>query len=460
MSDKGIVTGFAVIGILTIIGIVSNALYLVAAGVIFVLFASMFLAYPAKLAAMLFGILIVFTTSFLNTLSVYVGPFRITVDDILQLWIFFLWLGAFIDGEGKPVSTITGKLIISLISLSVIVFLVGILAGNKPESAALFIKTLLGYLFFFPAMWILKDKKSFKLLILTFIVSAFLAALWIFTKGLFGGEGVYLRETSGLRVSSQEVNVVVVGLFLVAISLWKKYSKIPVLIVITSVLIMGASILLAQSRALWLAIFVGALVAFVADLGYVDKKGFKLGKLLSKILLLVIFTAGSIAFVSVLGLLSLGDVAARSGGADGGFGGDISLWARYLSWWEIIKTVSASPLNLVFGMGFGYEITYFRPDLLMQVSIPYVDGSFFQMLLNTGISGVVILALLYANGIVGSFRVALRGSDPRTRIFALWLTASFTALTVAALTGSLITNYRFTCLWAFMFAVLETIRKK
>ncbi len=132
----------------------------------------------------------------------------------------------------------------------------------------------------------------------------------------------------------------------------------------------------------------------------------------------------------------------------------MSLWARFLSWWEITRTVTASPVTLVFGTGFGHEITYFRPDLFSVVSIPYVDGSFFQLLLNTGVAGALLLALLYARGIAGSFRLVLGTGS----VYAMWLTASFTALTIAALSSSLITNYRFTCIWGFLFAVMETLR--
>ncbi len=217
---------------------------------------------------------------------------------------------------------------------------------------------------------------------------------------------------------------------------------------------MGASLLLGQSRALWLAVASGALAAFVADLGRSGKQGLRLGPLVSRVLLIAVFTAGSIAFVYAAGLLTPGDVAARSGGADGGLAGDVSLWARFLSWWEITRTVTASPVTLVFGTGFGHEITYFRPDLFSVVSIPYVDGSFFQLLLNTGVAGALLLALLYARGIAGSFRLVLGTGS----VYAMWLTASFTALTIAALSSSLITNYRFTCIWGFLFAVMETLR--
>ncbi len=459
-TDKTALAGFVVIGLLVVIGVLTDSIYLIAGGLIAALFAGMFLAYPPRLAAMLFGVQIVFTTAFLGGFSIYAGPFRIGMDDILQLWVFSLWIGAVIDGDGRVRSTHSGRLIKVLIALGILAFFRGLLAGSDAESAAVFLKTMLGYMFFFPAMWMLKDRRNMKVLVTTFLIASALAAVWIIFKGYTGGEGVYLRATSGLRVSSREVNVVVVGLFLLAMLLWKKHKAVPILPGIAALLIMGAAILLGQSRALWLAVAAGALMAFIADMSRVEEGGFRFGRLLSRIFLLVVFIGGSIAFVAAAGLLSAGDVAARSGGADGGLAGDVSLWARFLSWWEIIRTVTASPLTLLFGTGFGSKITYFRPDLLVRVSIPYVDGSFFQLLLSMGLSGSVVLALLYAGGIAGSFRTSIKARSARNTVLALWLTASFTALTIAALSGSLITNYRFTCLWAFMFAVLETIRRK
>jgi len=459
-TDRTLTAGFVVIGILVVAGVLTNTVYLVAGGVAAALLAGMFVANPPGLAAMLFGVQIVFTTSFLGSISFYAGPFRLGMVDLLQMWIFFLWIGAFIDGDGRIGRTRSGNLIIVLVSLGLFAFIHGIAAGYDAETAAVFLKTIMGYMFFFPAMWIVKDRRNMKILVSTVLAASVVAAVWVILKGYIGGEGVYLRQTSGLRVSSREVNVVVTGLLLVTMLLWKRYRGVHVVPSVAAILVMGAAILLGQSRALWLAVSAGTLMAFVADMSRPGEGGFKFSRLVSRVLLLVVFIGGSIAFVAAAGLLSAGDVAARTGGADGGLSGDASLWARFLSWWEIIRTITASPFTLVFGAGFGHRISYFRPDLAVRVSIPSVDGSFFQLLLNLGLSGSLTLAFLYAGGIAGSFRTALKTVSEGKTVLALWLTASFTALTIAALSGSLITNYRFTSLWAFMFAILETIRVK
>jgi hypothetical protein len=460
ISDRASLTGFILIGILIALGIITDTVFFIAGGLAAALLAGMFLAYPPRLAAMLFGVQIIFTTTFLEMFSIYIGPFRTTADDALQLLIFFLWLGAVIDGNGRVGSTSSGKLILLLVTLSVLAFFRGIQGGSEAQTAAIFLKTMLGYLFFFPAMWILKNRENMKILAGTILAGAVIAAVWIILKAYIGGDGVYIRETSGLRVSSREVNVVMIGLLLMSMLLWKRHSSVPLLTGIASLPVMGAAILLGQSRAIWIAAAAGALIAFIADMTIAGEGGFRLSRLLSRIIMLLVFIAGAVAFVSAAGLLSAADIAARGGGADGGLAGDVSLWSRFLSWWEIIVQVTASPITFIFGTGFGTNITYFRPDLLTMVSIPYVDGSFFQLLLNLGLSGTVLLAFLYAGGIGGSFRFATHSVSKRNTILALWLTASFTALTITALSSSLITNYRFTCIWAFMFAVLETIRAK
>jgi len=458
LPDGASLAGFIVIGALIITGILTDTVYFVAGGLAAALLAGMFLAYPPRLTAMLFGVQIVFTTSFLAVYSLYAGPFRLALDDGLQLWVFFLWIGAVIDGNGRVASTSSGRLILALVFLSVLAFFRGVSGGSDGQTAAIFLKTMLGYLFFFPAMWMLKSRENMKVLVGTVLAGSVIAAVWIILKGYLGGEGVYLRAASGLRVSSREVNVVMVGMLLLSMLLWKKHKSVSAFPGIIVLPVMGAAILLGQSRAIWLAVSAGVLIAFTADMARTGEDGFRLGRLVSRILLLLVFVAGSIAFVSASGLLSAGDVAARGGGADGGLAGDVSLWARFLSWWEILVTVTASPLTFIFGTGFGTRITYFRPDLLSMVSIPYVDGSFFQLLLNLGLSGTVLLAFLYAGGIGGSFRYATQALSARNTVLALWLSASFTALAIVALSSSLITNYRFTCIWAFMFAVLETMR--
>jgi hypothetical protein len=458
-ADCTLLAGLVLIGVFVVAGVYTDSVFFVAGGLAVALLAGMFAANPPGLAAMLFGIQIVFTTSLLSGISFYAGPFRTGIDDLLLLWVFFLWVGALIDGDGRSGTSRSGRLILVLVVLSLAGFVRGVLAGYQAETAAVFLKTILGYMFFFPALWIVKDRRNMKLLVSTVLIASVVAALWIILKGYIGGEGVYFRETSGLRVSSREVNAVVVGMLLAAMLLWKRYKPVPVVPAVASILVMGAAVLLGQSRALWMAVSVGAVMAFIADMSRPGEGGVKLARLVSRVLLLVVFIGGSIAFVAAAGLLSAGEVAAR-GGADGGLSGDASLWARFLSWWEILRTVTASSLTLIFGTGFGSRITYFRPDLLAVVSIPFVDGSFFQLLLNLGLSGSLTLAFLYAGGIAGSFRCAAKAVSDRNTILALWLTASFTALTIAALSGSLITNYRFTSLWAFMFAILETVRRE
>ncbi len=458
-SDRVLLYGFLAVCFIVIAGAVTDLLIPAAGAASFLMISAMVFAYPPRMASLLFCIQVVFTTMFLARLSVYAGPFGIRVDDVLQLWIFIMWTGAFIDGDGRVKSTGSGRLILILTGISLAGFIHGLIRGYDPESAGGFLKTMLGYLFFFPSMWILKKEKNRKLLGRTLVAASLIAALWVIFKGFTGGEGVYIRQASGLRVTSRELNVVMIGLFLISFQLWKKGRTIPVIPAVFAILAMGASLLLGQSRALWLAIAAGALAAFVADMAREGRDGVRLGPLFSRVLLLVVFTVGSVAFVAASGLLSAADVAARGGGADGGLLGDVSLWARFLSWYEIIVTVKASPLTMLFGTGFGHEINYFRPDLFSMVSIPYVDGSFFQLLLNTGLSGAVVLALLYARGIAGGFLLTVRSADTEATITGMWLTASFTALVIAALSSSLITNYRFSCIWGFLFAVLETQRR-
>ncbi|PIE53392.1 hypothetical protein CSA37_01675 [Candidatus Fermentibacteria bacterium] len=454
------VAGLAVISVIAAAGIVTETLPLAGAIAAFLITAFMIMGYAAETTALLFLVQVGFTTVFLSSMRVYAGPLAVTPDTALMLWVFMLWFFALADGEGGYRRTFSGAVIKLLMILSVIAFIRGLAGGYEPETVILFLKSMAGYLFFFPCMWLLRKQRNIKLLTAAFAAASLIAGLWVIAKGFVGGEGVYVRATTGLRVTSREINVTMLGLFLVGIALWKKENKVPVLPGAAAVLIMGASLLLGQSRALWVAVATGFMISFIADFSRTGFRGGRLAPMVSRILLVAVFAAGSIAFVSAAGLLSAADVAARSGTADGGFAGDVSLWARFLSWWEILRTLQSSPFTMLLGTGYGYEIMYFRPDLLSVVSIPYVDGSFFQILLNSGLLGMVLLALLYARGIADSFRLVLSSVSKTVILLALWLTASFTALTVAALSSSLITNYRFSCLWAFLFALMETLKEK
>ncbi|HRW77238.1 MAG TPA: hypothetical protein P5207_01095, partial [Candidatus Sabulitectum sp.] len=154
-SRRVLNAGFAAILVLVAAGAATDTLIPVAAGVSFLLIALMVFACPPRMAALLFTVQVVLTTLFLARLGFYAGPFPIRIDDAIQIWIFIMWIGAVIDGEGAVKSTGISSLILVLMALSVASFIHGVARGYDPESAGLFLKTMLGYLFYFPAMWLL-----------------------------------------------------------------------------------------------------------------------------------------------------------------------------------------------------------------------------------------------------------------------------------------------------------------
>lgn len=458
VTDRFLVPGMVILALLVVAGMVTDLVLPLAGGAAVVLVGLMVFAYPLLMTVLLFVYQVAIPGEVGMSVAVYAGPLRIMPDTLIQIWIFVMWLFAVIDGTGRIQRTRTGKLIVLLSFTGIVGILRGLTAGFDPEMVLDVGRHIPGYLFFFPCMWLLSRKGSLKTLSGTIIAVSIAAALVIILKAFTGGEGVYIREGSGIRVASRELNVVVSGLFLTGFALWKGFRRVPLLPGAVALLVMGAAMLLGQSRAQWLAVIFGALTAFVADTAREGRQGVRLGRILSRSLLIILFAAGSVAVVSAAGLLTAADVAARGSEASM-VSGDISLWARFLSWYEILRVVTASPLNLLFGMGFGYPIQYFRPDLISVVSIPYVDGSFFQLLLSTGLTGVIILALLYARGISGAFLLTVKARSEKTALLGAWLLSTLTAMTISALTGSLLTNYRYTCIWAFLFAALETLTR-
>ena len=90
------------------------------------------------------------------------------------------------------------------------------------------------------------------------------------------------------------------------------------------------------------------------------------------------------------------------------------------------------------------------------VTVWYVDGSLFQIALNMGITGVIIFFGIFVVTLVKAARLFIRTDSRQRAGIALGIFCAVIMLLFASGFASVLTNYRFTILWAFLPALLQT----
>jgi O-antigen ligase len=173
---------------------------------------------------------------------------------------------------------------------------------------------------------------------------------------------------------------------------------------------MSVGMLLSQTRSAWFGTLLGAAAVFLL---YTASRRKNLWKALGTIaggavLGTVLFIAAGL-LLQATGLLEIQDILARPGSETGSYLTDATFLARAVSWWRYSRRWGIR--WEIMGKGMGYQNTNFRFDYMQRLSFSTVDGSYFQILLNAGIPGVLALVLLYAHAILKSASGALKERD-------------------------------------------------
>ena len=175
------------IGAALIIAMLSDRFMLVALllalpGVLFLLAGS-----PLRVLSVIIGLQIVLTVTQLSSAQLYIGFMAFRVDDLLAIWLFWLWLLSLPDKSMKDVRVgPSGYWIGGLLILLLLAVQRGFSAGNNPEFIGTQIKTYGAYLFYFPLLWVLASERSREVLWKVLVSSAALGGFVFMLKGLTG----------------------------------------------------------------------------------------------------------------------------------------------------------------------------------------------------------------------------------------------------------------------------------
>ena len=424
---------------------------LVVPGILFLLAGS-----PIRVLSITVGLQIILTITQLSTAQLYLGFISFRIDDLLSIWLLWLWVISLPDRSMRGIKIGTqGNLISIFVFLVAVAVFRGFSAGNTPEFIGIQIKSFGAYFLYFPLLWVLSDDKSRELTWRVVLTSATIGGLIFVIKGIFGsGEGVYFRDETGLRIGTRQPNAFGAVLLLFAGKLWKTWkTRPPIILILPSMFFMGGALILSQTRGLWGGVLLALASAWILNL-FRKRDNVTLGRrmivsltVLAGFVILVVFS------VSAMGILSAADIAQRTGNESGNYLTDVSVLSRLISWGAVIERISGS--YMLMGRGFGSTITYFKPELGGVRTLFSVDSSYFQTALDMGITGLIVLLSLFLNAVIRAAKLFIRTADSRRAGTALGIFCALIMLLFASGFASPMTSYRYTILWMYLLAYLQ-----
>ncbi len=407
---------------------------------------------PVRILMVIFSLQLVFTVFQLGAVQLWI--FR--PDELLLVLFIWLWVLSIPDRSMKGIKIgVQGTFILIYLILYFIAIYRGFVAGRDLASLTNQIKTFGGYFLYFPFLWILTDKRNSIWLWRTLLISTVVGSIIYAIKGYLGyGENVYIRETTGVRVATRQPNAFAMVMLVFLGRLWKDWENRPsIILVILSFIVMGASVILSQTRGIWGGILLALAGAWILNL-FRKKDCVRFGrKLITTLTVLAVLLIVIVFTVSAMGILSASNVAERTRTESGSYLTDVSTISRIVAWSAIIEELRGP--SMISGKGFGALYTCFRPDLGTIFTVYYVDSAYFQIALNMGLIGVVVLLGIFISALVRAARLFLRTSSNQRAGISLGVFSAIIMLLFAAGFAATLTNYRYTVLWAFLLALLQ-----
>ncbi|HOD19191.1 MAG TPA: hypothetical protein PLV86_00380 [Candidatus Fermentibacter daniensis] len=416
-------------------------------------------SFRTMLAALSLQILL--TAGQLASIKAAVGMPLLNPDEILLVWSAFLWMIALADGRASARrSGALGALIVVFSAIVAVSATRGAAAGYPMAGTITLAKTMLMYLVYFPALWLLGDDRRIEVLWKVLLVGSIVAGIVFFVKGLTGsGEGVQYLYASGLRIGSRQANAFAVVLLMLLARLWLSPSRPPLSLAVPVAMLMVACLVISSTRALWGGVVFAVAAAWM--LGLFRRGGVPggIGRHVRILTIAAVSAVVAITAVSALGIISTSQMASRvEGGGSYSLPIDIGLLSRLISWATILD--GAGPSELLAGRGIGAEITYFKPEFGNVWTMSFIDGSFWQVLLDMGLIGVAGLGLIFSLALIQSARLFLTTPDIERASRAMGVFCSLILLLVASMMSSVLTNYNYVALWAVLLALLQSERNR
>ncbi|MEM6325760.1 MAG: O-antigen ligase family protein [Bacteroidota bacterium] len=383
--------------------------------------------YPiAHLAVVLTGFILMF--NYTEGIQVSEALFGLYYVGYLGTWV----LRSTCDPDIKIIRSKSDVIFILFMSYSLFALFYGLLGGWSPLDAINQWRVMLIFAFFFPVREaIIKDVKSLKIVIasIAILTTILVTRNYIrYIEAFYSAEALW--EIAVNRSSRTGERVTMLGLFgFLYFSLLKSASVKLKLISVFMLTYHLVSLILSQSRTIWLAVVVG----LVFSLLFLSRQQkiklvytLSIGVIVSAIAALVVLGP---FFSIVIDQLSLRVQTSTS------LSQDISLVNRFYEWETVYKVILESP---IFGYGYGarykfYSLVYVGTEFKM-----FSHSTLLTQLFRLGLLGSGLLLAWIVSILPHALRL-IRESKPNSTNQALAVTALgfFAALSIASLTEAI-----------------------
>lgn len=448
--------GLLIIGLVLIASMIYGrfligTMVLAVPGILFLMVGS-----PVRILAVIFGLQIILTIVQLSFAGLYIGFINLRIDDLLSIWLVFLWVLSLPDRSMRGIKIgVQGYLILIFLLLLAVAAFRGFSSAHEPTHIGIHLKTYGAYLLYFPLLWVLSDDKSRNSIWRILLTSAVISGLVYMIKGLTGsGEGVCFRKTTGLRIATRQPNAIGVVLMMFVGKLWKTWKNHPPLVLIVpSIILMGGALILSQTRGIWGGVLLALAAAWILNLFRKSDRVPFGRKFIVSLTILATFVILVVFSLSLSGILSAADIAQRTESESGNYFADTAVLSRIMAWSAVMDKLKGS--HLIMGRGIGATITFFSPDTGEMQTQFHVDSSYFQTALNMGAVGVVTLLAIFLTSLFRAAGLFLRTADRQRAGTALGIFCAIIMLLFASGFAAVLVNYRFTILWIFLPAYLQ-----
>jgi len=188
LTDSRLVTiCLVLLGVILTAGLLADRFLLVAAMLAASSVLFMTAGSPIRVVSLILAIQIVFTIAQLTMTQIFVGFFSVRVDDLLSIWLIWLWLLSLPDRSMRGIRYgVTGFWIGLFLVLAGYSAYSGLTTGNDAQFVGEQLKTFGVYLFYFPMLWVLSRKEAWRTLWRVLMTSAVVSGFIFMLKGVPG----------------------------------------------------------------------------------------------------------------------------------------------------------------------------------------------------------------------------------------------------------------------------------
>lgn len=429
-SDRPVPPSLAIIGLLTLIGLVWLSAEISLVGLILLglillltllyvcLIKPVIWIYSVFLAAPFF---MIFTSDEVSVLDAAFGLYTLG-----GLCIWFLYM--ILVKHHKILRTKTDWLFLLIYVTLPANFLISILNGGDALAWFREVSLFLFLLLYFPVREHINDKKQLTVLLSIYVIMVLTADLHQFNRyynAVFSSDLKYAFQLTAAVKTNQTV-LTSGSIFLIIFALFVQNRKLKLLLtILASITIIALAI--SFSRVFWIAFLFESIVIFF----YLTRSQKVIYMRFTATIAIVVLIIGSTVYkdnIKYIFILAEEKLLSSTQGTR-----DISLYSRLMEWDKVVVDLVNNPLG---GNGFGRKFSFFDPLSQQTTRTLFTHNAYLSISYKLGIPLAVCFFTVFFRNMLVSHKLARRLKDPFYRSIALFALMSMLMITISNLVTS------------------------